>query len=151
MQNKAIHCLHSLSHAGRLDSMQAVPCHLRESSVTACTEEQFTACSPFGRQAGLIACKQSHAPNNPASLSRHWNNTLSMYHTSVIFHLLVIPLTHCAPHWYLQVWAAPLLGGARAVVLFNRHVASDEKFEEHNMTLHWSMVGYPTDMEVRTQ
>lgn len=48
------------------------------------------------------------------------------------------------------MWAAPLLGGARAVVLFNRHVSSDEKFDEHNMTLHWSMVGLPEDMEVRT-
>ncbi|CAK0783007.1 hypothetical protein CVIRNUC_006202 [Coccomyxa viridis] len=47
-----------------------------------------------------------------------------------------------------EVWAAPLLGGARAVVLFNRHVSSDEKFDEHNMTLHWSMVGLPEDMEV---
>jgi hypothetical protein len=48
----------------------------------------------------------------------------------------------------MQVWAAPLAGGARAVVLFNRHVASDEKFDEHKMTLHWSMIGYPVDMEV---
>ncbi|EIE22540.1 Melibiase family protein [Coccomyxa subellipsoidea C-169] len=47
-----------------------------------------------------------------------------------------------------EVWAAPLLGGARAVVMFNRHVASEEKFEEHNMTLHWSMIGYPVDMQV---
>ncbi|CAL8470506.1 g10048 [Coccomyxa elongata] len=47
-----------------------------------------------------------------------------------------------------EVWAAPLAGGARAVVLFNRHVASDEKFDEHNMTLHWGMVGYPIDLEV---
>ena len=47
------------------------------------------------------------------------------------------------------MWAAPLLGGARAVVLFNRHVSSDEKFDEHNMTLHWSMVGLPEDLEVR--
>ena len=47
-----------------------------------------------------------------------------------------------------QVWAAPLMGGARAVVMFNRHVSSDEKFDEHNMTLHWSMIGLPVDMEV---
>ena len=40
------------------------------------------------------------------------------------------------------------MGGARAVVLFNRHVSSDEKFDEHNMTLHWSMVGLPEDLEV---
>ncbi len=33
--------------------------------------------------------------------------------------------------------------------MFNRHVASDEKFEEHSMTLHWSMIGYPVDMQVR--
>lgn len=50
--------------------------------------------------------------------------------------------------WQLQVWAAPLAGGARAVVLFNRHVATDEKFDEHNMTLHWGMIGYPADLEV---
>lgn len=47
-----------------------------------------------------------------------------------------------------QVWAAPLAGGSRAVVLFNRHVASDEKFDVHNMTLRWSMIGYPDDLEV---
>lgn len=47
-----------------------------------------------------------------------------------------------------QVWAAPLVGGVRAVVLFNRHVSSDEKFDEHNMTLHWSMIGLPEDLEV---
>lgn len=40
------------------------------------------------------------------------------------------------------------MGGARAVVMFNRHVSSDEKFDEHNMTLHWSMIGLPVDMEV---
>jgi hypothetical protein len=40
------------------------------------------------------------------------------------------------------------MGGARAVVLFNRHVSSDEKFDEHNMTLHWSMIGLPEDLEV---
>ena len=49
-----------------------------------------------------------------------------------------------------QVWAAPLLGGARAVVLFNRHVASDDKFGEHNMTVYWSMVGLPVDAEAST-
>ena len=49
------------------------------------------------------------------------------------------------------MWAAPLVGGARAVVLFNRHVSSDEKFDEHNMTLHWSMVGLPVDLEVRAR
>ncbi len=47
-----------------------------------------------------------------------------------------------------QVWAAPLMGGARAVVMFNRHVSSDEKFDEHNMTLHWSMIGLPVDLAV---
>ena len=47
-----------------------------------------------------------------------------------------------------QVWAAPLMGGGRAVVMFNRHVSSDEKFDEHNMTLHWSMIGLPVEMEV---
>ena len=50
-----------------------------------------------------------------------------------------------------QVWAAPLMGGARAVVMFNRHVSSDEKFDEHNMTLHWSMIGLPVDLEVRSK
>ena len=50
-----------------------------------------------------------------------------------------------------QVWAAPLMGGARAVVMFNRHVSSDEKFDEHNMTLHWSMIGLPVDLEVKVQ
>ena len=34
------------------------------------------------------------------------------------------------------------------MVLFNRHVASDEKFDEHNMTLTWTMIGYPADLEV---
>ena len=34
------------------------------------------------------------------------------------------------------------------MVMFNRHVSSDEKFDEHNMTLHWSMIGFPVEMEV---
>ena len=34
------------------------------------------------------------------------------------------------------------------MVLFNRHVNTDEKFDEHNMTVHWSMVGLPPDAEV---
>ena len=34
------------------------------------------------------------------------------------------------------------------MVLFNRHVSSDEKFDEHNMTLHWNMIGLPKDLEV---
>ena len=34
------------------------------------------------------------------------------------------------------------------MVLFNRHVSSDEKFDEHNMTLHWNMIGLPEDLEV---
>lgn len=57
-------------------------------------------------------------------------------------------LISCCVH---QVWAAPLMGGSRAVVMFNRHVSSDEKFDEHNMTLHWSMIGLPVDLEVRSQ
>ena len=57
-------------------------------------------------------------------------------------------LISCSGH---QVWAAPLMGGARAVVMFNRHVSSDEKFDEHNMTLHWSMIGLPADLEVGSE
>jgi len=48
-----------------------------------------------------------------------------------------------------QVYACPLEGGARAVVLFNRHVGSDNKFGAHNITVFWKSVGLPTGAAVR--
>ena len=47
-----------------------------------------------------------------------------------------------------QVWAAPLAGGARAVIMFNRHVGSDDNFPDTEMTFFWSQVGLPTETEV---
>ncbi len=48
-----------------------------------------------------------------------------------------------------QVYAAPLEGGSRAVVLFNRHVATDNKFSSHNMTVFWKSIGLPPTEQVR--
>ena len=57
-----------------------------------------------------------------------------------------MPPRHCIP---LQVWAAPLAGGARAVILFNKHVASDDNFPATEMTVFWSQIGLPPDAQVR--
>ncbi|KAK9826107.1 hypothetical protein WJX81_004261 [Elliptochloris bilobata] len=46
-----------------------------------------------------------------------------------------------------EVWAAPLKGGARAVILFNRHVASDDNFPATEMTVYWSNIGLPNDAQ----
>jgi len=51
--------------------------------------------------------------------------------------------------WRAQVYACPLEGGARAVVLFNRHVGSDNKFGAHNITVFWKSIGLPTGAAVR--
>ena len=49
----------------------------------------------------------------------------------------------------LQVYAGPLEGGSRAVVLFNRHTATDPKFAMHNMTVFWKSIGLPPTERVR--
>ena len=41
-----------------------------------------------------------------------------------------------------QVYAGPLEGGARAVVLFNRH---SPDYRYNNMTVTWEQLGYDTD------
>ena len=48
-----------------------------------------------------------------------------------------------------QVYAGPLEGGSRAVVLFNRHTATDPKFSMHNMTVFWKSIGLPPSERVR--
>ena len=48
-----------------------------------------------------------------------------------------------------QVYACPLEGGSRAVVLFNRHTATDPKFSMHNMTVFWKSIGLPPTERVR--
>ncbi|KAK9834833.1 hypothetical protein WJX81_002251 [Elliptochloris bilobata] len=42
-----------------------------------------------------------------------------------------------------EVYAAPLSGGARAVVLLNRHFMSDNRAGTHNMTAFWKAIGIP--------
>lgn len=44
--------------------------------------------------------------------------------------------------WLFQVYASPLKGGARAVVLFNRH---HPEYPFNNMSVHWSQLGYADD------
>ena len=41
-----------------------------------------------------------------------------------------------------QVYAGPLEGGARAVVLFNRH---SPDYRYNNMTVTWKQLGYDAD------
>lgn len=38
-----------------------------------------------------------------------------------------------------QEWAASLNVGVCAVAMFNRHISSDGKLDEHNMALHWTV------------
>ena len=48
-----------------------------------------------------------------------------------------------------QVYAGPLAGGARAVVLLNRHDATDIKnFAAHNLTVFWESLGLPALQQV---
>ena len=50
----------------------------------------------------------------------------------------------------MQVYAAPLAGGARAVVLLNRHSSSLEPSGTHNLTAYWKAIGIPVPDMVRT-
>ena len=50
-----------------------------------------------------------------------------------------------------QVYAAPLSGGARAVVLLNRHFLIIHPSGAHNLTVHWKSIGIPAADMVRNQ
>lgn len=46
----------------------------------------------------------------------------------------------------LQVYAGPLKGGSRAVVLFNRHSITTQ-YPISNVTVTWEQLGYPADVK----
>lgn len=46
----------------------------------------------------------------------------------------------------MQVYAGPLKGGSRAVVLFNRHSITTQ-YPISNVTVTWEQLGYPSDMK----
>ena len=46
----------------------------------------------------------------------------------------------------LQVYAGPLKGGSRAVVLFNRHSITTQ-YPISNVTVTWEQLGYPNDVK----
>ena len=46
-----------------------------------------------------------------------------------------------------QVWAAPLAGGGRGVVLFNRQFPAEGTLH-HNITLDWPLLGYSASLQV---
>lgn len=48
-----------------------------------------------------------------------------------------------------QVYAAPLVGGARAVVLLNRHQQLDPNFAVQNLTVFWRSIGLSPNVTVR--
>ena len=50
-----------------------------------------------------------------------------------------------------QIYAAPLSGGSRAVVMLNRHFLSLHPSGTHNMSVHWKTVGIPSADMVRNQ
>lgn len=53
--------------------------------------------------------------------------------------------------WRVQIYAAPLAGGARAVVLFNRHQHLDPNFPSQNITVWWGSIGLPANVTVSIQ
>lgn len=46
----------------------------------------------------------------------------------------------------MQVYAGPLKGGSRAVVLFNRHSITTQ-YPISNVTVTWEQLGYPSDVK----
>ena len=48
---------------------------------------------------------------------------------------------------HVQVYAGPLQGGSRAVILFNRH-AIGTQYPISNITVTWKDVGFESDVEV---
>ena len=51
----------------------------------------------------------------------------------------------------VKVWAAPLLGGDRGVVLFNRHLNSDGLFQAANLSVSWDHLGLALTSKVEIQ
>lgn len=49
----------------------------------------------------------------------------------------------------MQVYAAPLQDGSRAVALFNRHLNTDPIFPDQNLTVLWPSIGIPPNVTVR--
>ncbi|KAK9812150.1 hypothetical protein WJX73_000379 [Symbiochloris irregularis] len=49
-----------------------------------------------------------------------------------------------------EVWAAPLQGGGRAVVLFNRQMAA-EGVTSRELTVHWHQIGYEPGIQVKVR
>lgn len=47
-----------------------------------------------------------------------------------------------------QVWAGPLQGSARAVVLLNRHKDEDLHYKNSTVTVQWAHLGYAPDLQV---
>ncbi len=50
----------------------------------------------------------------------------------------------------LQIYAAPLQGGSRAVVMFNRHQQLDPLFNIQNLTVFWASIGIAPNATVCT-
>ena len=51
----------------------------------------------------------------------------------------------------VKVWAAPLAGGDRGVVLFNRHLNSDGLFQSANLSVSWDHLGLAPTSKVEPQ
>ena len=51
----------------------------------------------------------------------------------------------------MQIYAAPLEGGSRAVVMFNRHQQLDPNFNVQNLTVYWASIGIPVNTTVSLQ
>jgi len=49
----------------------------------------------------------------------------------------------------LQIYAVPLKGGSRAVVMFNQHQFLDPLFNVQNLTVFWSNIGIAANTTVR--
>lgn len=66
-------------------------------------------------------------------------------------HMLSIITVQAAHSWLriLQIYAAPLQGGSRAVVMFNRHQQLDPLFNVQNLTVYWPSIGIAPNTTVR--
>ena len=84
----------------------------------------------------MTHCMVDEVPKVPAEL-------ISRVHISFMMSASEEDLCVCP-----QIWGTGLSGGARAVVMLNRHFDEDPMFDNSSITLHWHHLGWEPDMPV---